>query len=56
MQRSLIKEKFCHYVTKSLSGDIGGWVGWGIMKKMTNGDIGGRGSKTWCFCGGIIFE
>ena len=27
MERSLIKEKFCHYVTKSLSGDIGGGGG-----------------------------
>ena len=32
----LIKEKVCHY----LPGDMGGE---GIMKKMTNGDIGGRG-------------
>ena len=36
--RSLIKGKVCHY----LPGDIGGE---GIMKKVANNDIGGRGSK-----------
>ena len=26
------------------------------MKKLTNGDIGGVGSKIWHFCGDVIFE
>ena len=30
--------------------------GGGIMKKVTNGDIVGRGSKIWHFHGGVIFE
>ena len=44
-----MKEKVCHY----LSGDTGAGV---IMKKVTNGDIGGRKSKIWHFRGDIIFE
>ena len=38
---SLIKEKVCHY----LSGDMGR----GIMKKVTNGEIGGGGLKFGIF-------
>ena len=26
------------------------------MKKVTNSDIGGRGSKIWHFCGDVIFK
>ena len=40
--RSLIKEKVCHY----LPGDLGGG---GIMKKVTNGDLGGSGVKNVAF-------
>ena len=39
---SLIKENVCHH----LPGEMGGS---GIMKKVTNGDIRGRGSKIWRF-------
>ena len=46
---SLIKEKICHY----LPGDIGGG---GIMKNVTNSDMGAGGSKMWEFCDDIIFE
>ena len=45
----MIKEKICHY----LPGDMGGGV---LMKKETNGDIGGKGSKIWHFHGDVIFE
>ena len=38
--RSLITEEVCHY----LSGNMGEG---GIMKKVTNCDIGGRVSKIW---------
>ena len=34
-------------------GDIGGG---GVMKKVTNGDTGRRGSKIWHFGGEVIFE
>ena len=47
--RTLIKEKLCHY----LPGDIGGGS---IVKKVTNGDIGGGGYKVWHFRCDIIFE
>ena len=33
-----------------------GGGGGGIMKKVTNGAIGGRGSKIWHFRGDVIFE
>ena len=46
--KSLIKENVCHY----LSGDM---AGGGIMKKVTNGDIGGKGSKIWHFRGDVIY-
>ena len=26
------------------------------MKKVTDGEIGERGSKIWCFCSDFIFE
>ena len=45
----MIKEKVCHY----LSGNIGGGS---ILKNVTNGATGERGSKIWCFCGDAIFE
>ena len=45
----MIKEKVCHY----LPGDIGGGS---IIKKVTNGDIGGGGYKVWHFRCDIIFE
>ena len=35
-----MKEKVCHYLP-------GGMGGRDIMKKITNGDIGRRGSKIW---------
>ena len=41
---------------KSLSPFAWGRRGEGIMKKVTNDDIGGKGSKIWYFCGDIIFE
>ena len=47
--RSLIKEKF---VTICVVTQGGG----GILKKLTNDDIGGEGSKTWHFFGDLIFE
>lgn len=47
--RSLIKEKF---VTICLVTKGGG----GMMKKVTNGDIGVGGSKIWYFRGDVIFE
>ena len=34
--RSLIKEKVCHYLPGDMRGE-------GVMKKVTKGDIGGRG-------------
>ena len=47
--RSLITEKVCHY----LSGDIGGE---GIMKKVTNCDIGEGESKILHFHCDVIFK
>ena len=45
-----MKERVCY----SLPGDI---EGEGIMKKVTNGNIGAEGGpKIWHFCGDIIFE
>ena len=38
VKRSLMKEKFCHYLPYAM------WGG-GIMKKVTNSDIGEGGSK-----------
>ena len=45
---SLIKEKVCHY----LSGDMGR----GIMKKVTNGEIGGGGLKFGIFTVTSVFN
>ena len=48
--RSLIKGKVWHY----LPGDI---AGRGVIKKVSNGDIGEGGIyKIWYVCGEVIFE
>ena len=46
----LITEKVFHYLSSVMLG------GGGIMKKVTNCDILGWGSKTWHLGGDIIFD
>ena len=45
----LDQRKIFHY----LPGDMGGGF---IMKKVTNGDVGERGSKIWHFRGDVLNE
>ena len=45
----MIKGKVWHYLPGDMSGE-------GIMKKMTNEDIVGGGSKIWQFRGDVISE
>ena len=44
-----MKEKFVSICLVALEGG-------GIMKKVTNDEIGGRGSKIWHFHGDVSFE
>ena len=45
----MIKDKVCHYLHDNMEGE-------GTMKKVTNSNIGGRGSEMWHFRDDIIFE
>ena len=45
----LIEERECHFLPA-------GTGRWGIIEKVTNGDIEREGSKILHFCGDVIFE